>query len=98
MYLWQYIKILWEIKITNLSLPLSAPPLLPPHRQLVVMALAAACLHLFAQSNWTGPSLQILHSDLLPAALLSSQVPPLYVVPSIYSLCARAVSAHALKT
>lgn len=43
------------------------------NRQLVVMALAAACLHLFAQSNWTGPSLQILHSDLLPAALLSSQ-------------------------
>lgn len=71
---------------------------LPPHRQLVVMALAAACLHLFAQSNWTGPSLQILHSDLLPAALLSSQVPPLYVVPSMYSLRARPVSAHTLKT
>lgn len=42
-------------------------------RQLVLMALAAACLHLFAQSNWTGPPLHILDSDLLPAALLSSQ-------------------------
>uniref|UniRef100_A0A672FP63 Tetratricopeptide repeat protein 27 n=1 Tax=Salarias fasciatus TaxID=181472 RepID=A0A672FP63_SALFA len=26
------------------------------NRQLAVMALAAACLHLFAQSNWTGPT------------------------------------------
>ncbi|XP_041645689.1 tetratricopeptide repeat protein 27 [Cheilinus undulatus] len=52
-------------------------------RELVVMALAAACLHLFAQSNWTGPSISIQVSDLLPSALLSPQTQTL--VDAIHS-------------
>lgn len=42
-------------------------------RQLAVMALAASCLHLFAQSNWTGPPVGLDAAALLPAALLPSQ-------------------------
>nr|XP_046256932.1 tetratricopeptide repeat protein 27 [Scatophagus argus] len=42
------------------------------NRELVVMALAVSCLHMFAQSNWTGPPVSINISDLLPSALLSS--------------------------
>lgn len=42
-------------------------------RELVVMALAVACLHMFAQSNWTGPPLSINMSDLLPSPMLSPQ-------------------------
>ncbi|XP_037638803.1 tetratricopeptide repeat protein 27 [Sebastes umbrosus] len=53
------------------------------NRELAVMALAASCLHLFAQSNWTGPPVSIHISDLLPPALLSSQ--PRTVVESIHS-------------
>ncbi|XP_042358020.1 LOW QUALITY PROTEIN: tetratricopeptide repeat protein 27 [Plectropomus leopardus] len=43
------------------------------NRKLAVMALAVSCLHMFAQSNWTGPPVSIHISDLLPPALLSSQ-------------------------
>ncbi|XP_041803517.1 tetratricopeptide repeat protein 27 isoform X2 [Chelmon rostratus] len=43
------------------------------NRELAVMALAVSCLHMFAQSNWTGPPVSIHISDLLPPALLSSQ-------------------------
>lgn len=43
------------------------------NRELAVMTLAASCLHMFAQSNWTGPPVSIHISDLLPSALLSSQ-------------------------
>ncbi|KAM3606001.1 uncharacterized protein V6R79_008859 [Siganus canaliculatus] len=43
------------------------------NRQLVVMAVAVSCIHLFAQSNWTGPPVSISVSDLLPPTLLSSQ-------------------------
>lgn len=43
------------------------------NRELALMALAVSCLHLFAQSNWTGPPVSIQISDLLPQALLSSQ-------------------------
>ncbi|XP_068424592.1 tetratricopeptide repeat protein 27 [Clinocottus analis] len=42
-------------------------------RELVVMALAVCCLHMFAQSNWTGPPVSVPIADLLPAALLSAQ-------------------------
>ncbi|XP_034537825.1 tetratricopeptide repeat protein 27 [Notolabrus celidotus] len=42
-------------------------------RELVVMAVAVACLQMFAQSNWTGPPASIEISDLLPPALLSPQ-------------------------
>ncbi|XP_075932796.1 tetratricopeptide repeat protein 27 isoform X2 [Anarhichas minor] len=52
-------------------------------RELAVMALAVSCLHMFAQSNWTGPPLSIHISDVLPQALLSSQ--PQTVVEAIHS-------------
>ncbi|XP_047459637.1 tetratricopeptide repeat protein 27 isoform X2 [Mugil cephalus] len=42
------------------------------HRQLAMMALAVSCLHMFAQSNWTGPPVSILNCDLLPPTLVSS--------------------------
>ncbi|XP_061820608.1 tetratricopeptide repeat protein 27 [Nerophis lumbriciformis] len=53
------------------------------NRELVVMVLAVSCLHMFVQSNWTGPSLFIELSDILPSALLSSQ--PQSMVESIHS-------------
>ncbi|XP_063730293.1 tetratricopeptide repeat protein 27 [Eleginops maclovinus] len=53
------------------------------NRQLAVMALAVSCLHLFAQSNWTGPPVSINMSDLLPPALLSSE--PQTLVDAIHS-------------
>ncbi|XP_029376814.1 tetratricopeptide repeat protein 27 isoform X2 [Echeneis naucrates] len=43
------------------------------NRELALMALAVCCLHMFVQSNWTGPSVSICISDMLPPALLSSQ-------------------------
>uniref|UniRef100_A0A3Q3RBK5 Tetratricopeptide repeat protein 27 n=1 Tax=Monopterus albus TaxID=43700 RepID=A0A3Q3RBK5_MONAL len=43
------------------------------NKEMVVMALAVSCLHLFVQSNWTGPPISIDISDLLPPALLSTQ-------------------------
>ncbi|XP_071337665.1 tetratricopeptide repeat protein 27 isoform X2 [Trachinotus anak] len=43
------------------------------NRELAVMGLAVSCLHMFVQSNWTGPPVSIHVSDLLPPALLSSQ-------------------------
>ncbi|XP_076598355.1 tetratricopeptide repeat protein 27 [Chaetodon auriga] len=53
------------------------------NRELAVMALAVSCLHMFAQSNWTGPPLSIHISELLPPALLSSQTQTL--VEAIHS-------------
>ncbi|KAF7661306.1 hypothetical protein LDENG_00265090 [Lucifuga dentata] len=44
------------------------------NRELAVMVLAVTCLHIFAQSNWTGPPVSIHAPDLLPPALVSSQV------------------------
>ncbi|KAM9364624.1 tetratricopeptide repeat protein 27 isoform 2-T2 [Pholidichthys leucotaenia] len=43
------------------------------NRELVVLVLAVSCLHMFAQSNWTGPPFSFHLSDLLPPALLSPQ-------------------------
>uniref|UniRef100_A0A8D3CL75 Tetratricopeptide repeat protein 27 n=1 Tax=Scophthalmus maximus TaxID=52904 RepID=A0A8D3CL75_SCOMX len=43
-------------------------------RELTAMALAVSCLQMFVQSNWTGPPVSVHISDLLPSALLSSQV------------------------
>ncbi|KAL0964405.1 hypothetical protein UPYG_G00323400 [Umbra pygmaea] len=45
-------------------------------RDKTLLALAVACLHLFAQSNWTGPPVTIHAPDLLPPALLSSFTEP----------------------
>ncbi|KAM4730229.1 tetratricopeptide repeat protein 27 isoform 1-T1 [Anableps anableps] len=47
------------------------------NRELTVMAIAVSCLHLFAQSNWTGPPLSFHVWDLLPSSLMSSQNPQL---------------------
>ncbi|XP_015225004.1 PREDICTED: tetratricopeptide repeat protein 27-like, partial [Cyprinodon variegatus] len=44
-----------------------------PNRELTVMAAAVSCLHLFAQSNWTGPPVPSHLCHLLPTALPSSQ-------------------------
>uniref|UniRef100_A0A4W6G6I5 Tetratricopeptide repeat protein 27 n=1 Tax=Lates calcarifer TaxID=8187 RepID=A0A4W6G6I5_LATCA len=52
-------------------------------RELVVMAVAVSSVHMFVQSNWTGPSVSIHISDLLPPALLSSQ--PQTLVEAIHS-------------
>uniref|UniRef100_UPI003AAC86D8 tetratricopeptide repeat protein 27 isoform X2 n=1 Tax=Centroberyx gerrardi TaxID=166262 RepID=UPI003AAC86D8 len=41
-------------------------------RDVAVMVLAVACLHMFVQSNWTGPPVSLHVPDLLPPALLSS--------------------------
>ncbi|XP_040929987.1 tetratricopeptide repeat protein 27 isoform X2 [Betta splendens] len=43
------------------------------NRELVVLALAVSCLHMFVQSNWTGPPVSLYIPDLLPPALISSQ-------------------------
>ncbi|KAM9804386.1 tetratricopeptide repeat protein 27 [Neosynchiropus ocellatus] len=42
-------------------------------RKLLVLTLTVSCIHMFAQSNWTGPPLSIDLSDLLPPPLHSSQ-------------------------
>ncbi|KAJ8359599.1 hypothetical protein SKAU_G00161240 [Synaphobranchus kaupii] len=39
-------------------------------REIVLYTLAVACLHLFAQGNWTGPPVTVHTEDVLPPALL----------------------------
>ncbi|TRY90783.1 hypothetical protein DNTS_028649 [Danionella cerebrum] len=39
-------------------------------REVALLAVAVACLNLFAQSNWTGPPAELPVSDFLPKALL----------------------------
>ncbi|XP_066527125.1 tetratricopeptide repeat protein 27 isoform X2 [Hoplias malabaricus] len=39
-------------------------------RETALLALMVACLNLFAQSNWTGPPVNLHVADFLPAALL----------------------------
>lgn len=66
-------------------------------RKLLVLVLTVSCLHMFAQSNWTGPPLSIDVSDLLPPSLCSSQLQEslhsslLLDGESVYSLVSNAV-------
>nr|AAI62585.1 Hypothetical protein FLJ20272 (human) - like [Danio rerio] len=42
------------------------------HREVALLAVAVGCLNLFAQSNWTGPPVELHVSDVLPEALLQN--------------------------
>lgn len=53
----------------------SAPDEEQSDRELVLLVLAVSCLQMFAQSNWTGPPLDLPESALLPSALLQNQKP-----------------------
>lgn len=60
----------------RLTLYLSSGPEEEQHnRELLLLVLAASALQLFAQSNWTGPPLDLQDADLLPSALLQNQSP-----------------------
>ncbi|XP_052009762.1 tetratricopeptide repeat protein 27 [Xyrauchen texanus] len=45
-------------------------------RETVLLVLAVGCLNLFAQSNWTGPPLDLHVSDFLPETLLQNFLQP----------------------
>lgn len=45
-------------------------------REMAVLALTVTCLNLFAQSNWTGPPINLHVADFLPAALLETYSEP----------------------
>ncbi|XP_072247671.1 tetratricopeptide repeat protein 27 [Leuresthes tenuis] len=66
------------------------------NRELVLLALAVSCLHMFAQSNWTGPPLSFHIFDLLPPALLSSQKPQTLVEAINSSLLLDGESVYSL--
>ncbi|XP_006638893.1 tetratricopeptide repeat protein 27 isoform X1 [Lepisosteus oculatus] len=52
-------------------------------REAVLFALAVACVQLFAQSNWTGPPVDIQAHDLLPPALLQHFSEPQALAASV---------------
>ncbi|KAG7462557.1 hypothetical protein MATL_G00186080 [Megalops atlanticus] len=54
-------------------------------REMVLYVLAVTCLHLFAQSNWTGPPVAIHVEDFLPAALLEPLSEPQALTAAILS-------------
>uniref|UniRef100_A0A673KL70 Tetratricopeptide repeat protein 27 n=1 Tax=Sinocyclocheilus rhinocerous TaxID=307959 RepID=A0A673KL70_9TELE len=65
-------------------------------RKTALLVLAVGCLNLFAQSNWTGPPVELHVSDFLPEALLQkfSQVqyhdaPVIYTRPVSLSVIVR---------
>ncbi|XP_032409683.1 tetratricopeptide repeat protein 27 [Xiphophorus hellerii] len=68
----------------------------PNNRELVVLAMAVSCLHLFAQSNWTGPPLSLHMWDRLPSALLSSRSPQLLTEATLSSLLLDGESVYSL--
>ncbi|XP_023183765.1 tetratricopeptide repeat protein 27 [Xiphophorus maculatus] len=68
----------------------------PNNRELVVLAMAVSCLHLFAQSNWTGPPLSLHMWDRLPSALLFSQSPQLLTEATLSSLLLDGESVYSL--
>ncbi|KAM8945516.1 tetratricopeptide repeat protein 27 [Pelodytes ibericus] len=53
----------------QISAYLDAPAELYSDRQTVVFLLGVGCLHLFVQSNWTGPSILSEPQDFLPVSL-----------------------------
>lgn len=54
-------------------------------REVVLLALAVACLHLFVQSNWTGPPVTIQPADLLAPAMLSTFTEPQALTEALLS-------------
>ncbi|KAJ8418305.1 hypothetical protein AAFF_G00140140 [Aldrovandia affinis] len=54
-------------------------------REMVLYVLAVACLHLFAQSNWTGPPVSVHTQDFLPPALLHPLSEPQALTVAILS-------------
>ncbi|XP_013858501.1 tetratricopeptide repeat protein 27 [Austrofundulus limnaeus] len=62
------------------------------NRELALMALAVSCLHMFAQSNWTGPPVSLHACDSLPPALLSSQVPHRLIADSCFCVVCHLIS------
>ncbi|XP_030642227.1 tetratricopeptide repeat protein 27 [Chanos chanos] len=45
-------------------------------REIVLLTVAVACLHLFVQSNWTGPPVSLHVADFLPAVALQQYSEP----------------------
>ncbi|XP_014859171.1 PREDICTED: tetratricopeptide repeat protein 27 [Poecilia mexicana] len=68
----------------------------PNNRELVVLAMAVSCLHLFAQSNWTGPPVSLHMWDQLPSVLLSSRSPQLLTEATLSSLLLDGESVYSL--
>ncbi|KAJ8250597.1 hypothetical protein COCON_G00225190 [Conger conger] len=54
-------------------------------RETVLYILAVACLHLFTQSNWTGPPVSFHTEDLLPPALLQPLSEPQALTAALLS-------------
>ncbi|XP_031434471.1 tetratricopeptide repeat protein 27 [Clupea harengus] len=55
------------------------------NRETALLAVAVACVHLFVQSNWTGPPVSLHVPDLLPASLLQSLSEPQALHASLLS-------------
>ncbi|KAK7901720.1 hypothetical protein WMY93_018489 [Mugilogobius chulae] len=52
----------------------SAPEDERSNRELVLLLVAVSSLQMFAQSNWTGPALELKDSELLPSSLLQTKL------------------------
>lgn len=54
-------------------------------REIVLLALAVGCLNLFAQSNWTGPPVELQISDFLPETFLQNFSQPAALSTAVLS-------------